>query len=325
MIIGIDGGGTSVKFVALREGEAKSVYRETLAEPGNFLAIGADGFKNLLERIFARVGVANLSETKLLLGLAGSASVEARSSIRRVCNEVGVLEANVEIVTDAELGMLALQNEGILLIAGTGAVCIGRYNGKVATAGGWGYLVGGDAGSAFHLGSSAITMVARRVDGINQHHQVSHKDLDELELMILRHYGARAGRELSTLIEIRPLIYARGRERDAVASLAVGVFELADKGNAAAKVLIAEVAAASAALLRATYLRLGEGGSIRLGLYGGMFSSEPGRTLLKELILNDRLMVDVKGSFVPVYLSDSANGECLLTRAIRYRYSKLPC
>ena len=73
----------------------------------------------------------------------------------------------VEVTTDAEIALYGvnLGKAGLVLIAGTGSVCLGKNDeGEKATAGGWGPLAGDEGGGA-GIARRALQSIAKASDG----------------------------------------------------------------------------------------------------------------------------------------------------------------
>lgn len=320
MIIGMDGGGSSVKTIAFVGGTENSPSRFVFNQPGNFLLIGSDGLGLLLTQVLQKYEVRDVASVKLLIGLAGGGSREAVESIRSTCMSLGFGDESVFAMTDADLAMKAIGDKGVLLIAGTGAVCIGRVGSKREMAGGWGYLVGSDSGSAFYLGSLALRILSRRNDGLDTEYDselsFSPHDWRDLELVILTYYSGSAGRELKNLVEARPYIYSRLDERKLIAGLAPQLYALAQSENKLCLALIKNTAECLAELVSIVLQKLSSKEKLPLALWGGMFSGDYSRKILHENIVLAKSLVAYTDSFEPTVLE----GECILSKAIRFMF-----
>ncbi len=151
-----------------------------------------------------------------------------------------------------------LGEPGAVVIAGTGSVAFGvNAQGQTAHAGGWAYLMG-DEGSAYDIGRQALVAAARAEDGRPPHTR------------LLADIPAYLG--MSTLWEVRSLVYSPGFGRAEMAALAPLVSSAAGQGDRAAQAIL-DGAGASLAELAATVLRrLGmEGEPARVAPVGGVF------------------------------------------------------
>jgi len=138
LAVGVDLGGTWVRLVALRDGSVLRRTRRTIPVPqlSKFLptALGRR----------ARVG-------SLVVAARGVWTPAERRSAARALRGVA---ARVEVISDVEAALLGahLGGAGVLVLAGTGSIVLGRdAAGRLARAGGLGPLIG-DEGSAFWLG-----------------------------------------------------------------------------------------------------------------------------------------------------------------------------
>lgn len=156
-IIGVDGGGTKTEAIAY-------------SLDGKELARGYAGFGNIMidkETGLKNIELSILECTKnlrwedclfLYLGLAGCEAGDNKIIIERF------LKARfpwpIKIVNDGQLALSALLKgeEGILTIAGTGSITIGKQGGTEARVGGWGHLIG-DEGSGYYISMEGIKNV----------------------------------------------------------------------------------------------------------------------------------------------------------------------
>ena len=160
---------------------------------------------------------------------------------------------------------------GIALIAGTGSVAWGvDATGREARAGGWGYLLG-DEGSGYWIGREAVRRVlaeAQRAgtsdvaNGARTH--------GDLARAVLNHVGAETPTDLIAAFHEHP-------ERTRWAGLARPVCELAERGDPAARVLVADAAAHLSGLVLTAAATLGQQLPTVVG--GGLAGSMVGRGL----------------------------------------------
>jgi N-acetylglucosamine kinase-like BadF-type ATPase len=166
--LGVDGGGTKT-HVALMNGDGW-VTCEGVAGPSNPLRVGVEtAVSNILKAINEACDTAEISRGDIVaatLGLAGVRRADLRQRIRdSFMQRLRVPRA--EVVTDAEIALYAttLGKSGLVVIAGTGSVCLGKNDkGKTAIAGGWGPLAG-DEGGGVGIAREALQAVAKASDG----------------------------------------------------------------------------------------------------------------------------------------------------------------
>ena len=154
-VIGIEGGGTKSRALAL------SLDRKVLGRargPGmNLQNTPEERLKetlsHLVERFRSRLG----SPAGICAGLAGCDRIQDKQKLKGLLKEM-FPGTPVIAESDARVALYGSFEEepGILVISGTGSVAIGQDGqGKVARAGGWGYLLG-DEGSGYSVGREAL-------------------------------------------------------------------------------------------------------------------------------------------------------------------------
>jgi N-acetylglucosamine kinase len=158
--LGIDGGGSKTAFLLVDE-----YYNEvshTHTGPSNWLSVGAEAARQAIAD-----GVAKLSEKPSIVcaGFAGAARPESAKFYKDVLASL-LPEATIIIESDAfiaSIGAIGI-DPGVLLIAGTGSIVIGRDKDRaIFRVGGWGPYFGDD-GSGFWIGREAVRAALRAVD-----------------------------------------------------------------------------------------------------------------------------------------------------------------
>jgi glucosamine kinase len=158
--LGIDGGGSKTAFLLVDDYYNELNHLET--GPSNWLSVGAD-----TARTSIREGIAQLTEMPdvVCAGFAGAARPESAAFYREVLSSL-LPGATIIIESDAfvaSIGAIGV-DPGILLIAGTGSIVIGRDgNRSIFRVGGWGPHFG-DEGSGFWIGREAIRAALRLKD-----------------------------------------------------------------------------------------------------------------------------------------------------------------
>ncbi len=167
--VGFDGGGTKTECVLL-DGEGNLVAQST-AGPSNPLRAG---FEKALVALTAAsdqaLSIARVDAARVRGVCAGLAGAGRARVVKRVM--VHLVEtfprADVHVTTDVEVALEAAvgAGAGVILIAGTGSIALGRNaQGKTARAGGLGPKIG-DEGSAYDIGRKAVQAVARAREGL---------------------------------------------------------------------------------------------------------------------------------------------------------------
>ncbi|SNX74072.1 N-acetylglucosamine kinase-like BadF-type ATPase [Bacillus oleivorans] len=136
------------------------------AETGrvNFLIQFEESVEQVSRAIEACVNyMENVQPEKILIGAAGAISKEI---CKRAEREIQVRwYQQVRVIDDARLAHTALLQgqDGILVIAGTGSIALGRCNGMEWRTGGWGYLLG-DEGSGYWVSIKAIQYALHQLE-----------------------------------------------------------------------------------------------------------------------------------------------------------------
>lgn len=162
--VGVDGGGS--KTLAVVVDEQGSERGRGLAGSGNQSVVGLEvavaQLRTAVERAVQEAGC-TLPLRAAWLGVAGMDSAYDHD---RLFPYLSSLAETVLLTNDAELVLGALDKRvGVALIAGTGAIALGRnMQGVTARASGWGYLLD-EVGSGYELGRQALVAVVRAADG----------------------------------------------------------------------------------------------------------------------------------------------------------------
>ena len=168
LFLGVDGGGTKT-HIALMDG-SREFRCEGFAGPSNPLRVGVEtavtNIAKAINEACDRDGVSRSDITAATLGLAGVRRADLKQSVREsFIKRLGIRK--VEVVTDAEIALYATTQgkPGLVVIAGTGSVCLGKNeNGEMAISGGWGPLAG-DEGGGVGIAQQALHTIAKASDG----------------------------------------------------------------------------------------------------------------------------------------------------------------
>lgn len=305
--LGIDGGGTATR-AALIDGK-REVLGRGQAGPSNHFAVGpsvaaqncASAAASAIED--ARRLVPNFNVTEIAawgFGLAGvkrAADHDLMSGfLSEICNRPFSLETDV---VAAHAGAFA-GRPGIVLSAGTGAICFGAdEHGEKFYADGWGPLIG-DEGGGYWIGIETLRTVCRALDGRGPQTRLVMPILDAL--------GVRDG---DALIQF---VHSEACSRDKIAALARIVFNMAEEGSAeaadirarSANFLSHSVRSVAKAMLnrrleRAMMSESGEGPApleVLVALRGGLFEDDFMRATLGYSVTES--MVELKRDFLPI-------------------------
>ncbi len=271
LLLGIDGGQTSTTAALVTEtGELVGV-----GKGGNLVHLNAAGgearfVQSVGEAVAAAraaasssVGAAPGPLAAAALGLTGvEAGTREDETVRRLLPEVCRAE-HVLVENDAAIALQGahLGGPGVIVIAGTGSICMGLdAGGRTAVAGGWGWLVG-DEGSANVIGRLAVTAAFHSFDGTGP--------ATALESALAAHF------ELDSLRDLKRLVYAADFGARGFAALAPLVQATAAQGDAVSARLLDEAGAALAKLAATVAARLEFDGAPAVAPVGGTFEHLP--------------------------------------------------
>lgn len=264
-VIGIDGGGTHCRArLANSRGETLGDGEAGTANPN------VAGFESAqreillaIQRAFDDAKIEKQFVAAICLGIGGVDRAEERARLQTWAEQK--IAHRVIVVNDGEIVLAAgsPENWGVALIAGTGSIAWGKSRaGKIARAGGWGYLIG-DEGSGFDLARNALRAMTQAADGRGEP--------TRLLGAILAHWDLQSPQELI------PRIYRSGLKPAEIAALAPLVVQVAKDGDAVAQRLLEQSADALATTIIAVARALDLGAdAIPLALTGGLLLETEG-------------------------------------------------
>ena len=223
LYLGVDGGGTKTHAVLFDE--EKNVAGEGLAGASNPLRVGVEtAVANIYQATVAACDAANRSRGDIVsatFGLAGVRRLDLRRIIRERLAELLQIKS-VEVFTDAEIALFGttLGKAGVVVIAGTGSICLGKNEaGETAIAGGWGPLAGDEGGGA-NIARRGLQAIAKASDGRGQPTELSRAGVDYFRT--------------STPENLLVAIYSPQMDNAKIAGFARFVAETAQAGDAVA-------------------------------------------------------------------------------------------
>jgi N-acetylglucosamine kinase-like BadF-type ATPase len=167
--LGFDGGGTKTEAVLL-DAHGQLAGRG-LGGPANPLRAGFEAaFASLRAAAEGALSAARVDARQVRAVCAGLAGAGSRRVVKRAMAFLVETfpSADVHVTTDSAVALEAAVGggTGVVLVAGTGSMALGRdAAGHTARAGGMGPLVG-DEGSAFDIGRRAVAAVGRARDAL---------------------------------------------------------------------------------------------------------------------------------------------------------------
>ncbi len=168
LYLGVDGGGTKTN-IALMNG-AGDIVAEGSGGPSNPLRVGVEtAVANITRAIDGACDSGSISRGDIVaatLGLAGVRRQDIRERVRESFATRYRLRKTI-VTTDADIALYGttLGKAGLVVIAGTGSVCLGiNDEGERFISGGWGPIAG-DEGGGRGIAGEALHRVAKASDG----------------------------------------------------------------------------------------------------------------------------------------------------------------
>lgn len=236
-VIGIDGGGTKTHLVAVDR--QMNVLFQTFGGSSNLASLSEKAVQqnlwDLLDCFFLESGLPPEDCRCVCLGSAGagreSARVRLAEMLRQRCGG-----AEVFVMGDAEGALAGGSGDGtgILLIAGTGAICFGKNAcGETWRTGGWGHIAG-DEGSGYDMACQLLRAVTRAADGRGEPTLLTE--------LVMDHWS------LDGMDGLVDAVYRSGKGKSDIAALAFLCDIAYDKGDKTAFQIMENCAAALAEL-----------------------------------------------------------------------------
>ncbi|MCI0765896.1 BadF/BadG/BcrA/BcrD ATPase family protein [Bacillus sp. TL12] len=255
-MIGVDGGGTKTEAIAFDQ-NGKEIAR-SMSSFGNVLL----DYEKAVSHIMQAINQCQQSLSKencvcICLGLAGVKSIDMNALKERLKTKY---QTNIEIYDDAVIAHAALLggNDGILTIAGTGAICLGKKGEKFEYSGGWGHILG-DEGSGYWIALQALKRMTIEYDKGAQFCNLSTAIQNQVPI--------------HTPFDIKQLVYSS--QKDQVAAIASLVIEEARKGNNDALKIILKASEELATITVDVYKKMSFEVPISIAVKGGILCSAP--------------------------------------------------
>lgn len=168
----IEGGGSKTilqvmnqegQILTLVKNEVKNNRIETSGS--NINSIGPEGVRqvlsSLLDEVFLLDGNREIDlkslipHSRIIAGMAGAGFPQNKQSLISLIQERGISSDRVLVMSDGEMALQLINGEGIILIAGTGSICLGKRGEALFRVGGLGRILG-DEGSGYQIGLQAL-------------------------------------------------------------------------------------------------------------------------------------------------------------------------
>lgn len=259
--IGIDGDGRKTEFILFNN--SGNVHRKLILDTCNPNDIGIQGCVDILSGGIDTIIAGGCKVEAVFAGITGGVT---GNNARRINEQLLRKYRPMQIFNGTDVSnILACGRDpenSIALSAGTGSVVFIRKNGIEYRLGGWGYLFD-KKGSAYDIGSDAVTAVLSRIDGIGEE--------TLLETMLREELGMDVASALSS-------IYGKGKRY--IASLSKFVFEAEVQGDKVARGILDSNIARLAELIRLAKAKYGVSGEIVAR--GSLFENPRFIELLRE-------------------------------------------
>lgn len=277
--LGIDGGGTKTEFL-LTDIFGKEIKRILLG-PSNPVDIGIENTVLVLSNGINLVcdGI-NYDEVSVFAGIAGSKATKNKIAIKNFLKSFGFAAAENGGDIHNSLAVTLKDEDGIVVIMGTGMVALAKKGDTICQTGGWGYLFDKGA-SGYDFGCAAIENALKFRDG----RQGSSLMCELVE--------KKLGKTVSDSI---PDIYKGGKHF--IASFAPIVFEAFEKGDGFAREIIDRNVKQASEIINACAKNF-TANEVKTVITGGMCSQK-----------------DILGKFFSKYLSEKINLEFSVEPAV---------
>ena len=224
-VLGVDGGGT--KTTALLVSLDGTVVAEEHTGPTNLQIVGTDQAAtiiiNLIQDCCKKAGSSTSYIQSIVLGLAGAGRSIDKSTLHKelasIANQYNLHLPNIIIETDARIALEAAfaSSFGIVLIAGTGSIALGKgEDGKLYRAGGWGRILGDD-GSGYAVALKALNAAIRSFEGRGDKTVLNNLALEHFKVTLLDDLVTKIYRENVDVASFVPKVFQAEQEFDHVA------------------------------------------------------------------------------------------------------------
>jgi N-acetylglucosamine kinase-like BadF-type ATPase len=268
--LGVDGGAS--KTAALVTDESGRPLGSGVAGPSNHLRVGIETAARNIERAVNKALVtADVASREIVWTYCGIAGADHPAHRQEVVDSLSIFfpRGNFTVDNDARIALTGAIGfgAGIVIIAGTGSVAVGRNDaGDEARVGGWGPIVG-DEGSGYAMGRGGLAAILRAFDGRGP--------ATAMTELLQRDYQM-------TPADLPRFVYAQTTHADDIARLSKLVIDAAENGDAIARSLVDSAGSELANSVVAVAQRLGLiAGEFPVAYVGGAFKA--GEALLAPM------------------------------------------
>lgn len=283
-ILCIEGGGSKTILQVLdHEGQVLSllsneVKREKIETSGsNINIVGVEGVKAVLRTLLEDIKIGDgsflvdiLPNCQVVAGMAGAGLPKNKQKIISLFEEWGLSGSKIHVMSDAELALKLIDRRGIILISGTGSICLGKKGQALFRVGGLGRILG-DEGSGYQIGLEAFKAALAEEYGWGSS--------TKLTTALKEFYHVE---ELKNLI---PQINLGEMSSSKIASCAPLVFNKAWEKDVLAEEIINRAAHDLGNLLE-TQLKISHLSDCEVHLWGGIFKSPHADVFIQKMMEN---------------------------------------
>jgi glucosamine kinase len=312
--LGIDGGGTHTRSLLISE--SGDILGRAVTGPSNVQQVSMQALRDNLQQLLNQTFI-NLPDhieyIASCFGLAGAATAKNRDDIRDTLVSLMPMSTEAPILTsDAHIALVgALANRpGLMLIAGTGSICLGRdADGIIHRTGGWGATFD-DLGSGYWIGQQAMQATLQESDG--------RRPSGPWQSNVLKRLSCNSIEQLLSKVKTGEMSNSH------IAALAPMVIQLSQAGVSDAADILNRAVLELVATISATY-RKAKLRTAPLVLVGGLLEkSELFRERLSaalqieepEIQIQKSLMSPIAGAVVVAYQKSNDNFPKELERAL---------
>jgi len=219
--LGVDGGGTQTTCLLINHEGAEIARRTTSATNPNVvtLKVAAERLMQVVEEACREAGCSPADLRGVVFGLAGGGSGENKSMLEHALREHFGEAFPLQVETDARIALEgAFQGKpGIVVVAGTGSVIIGKSSkNEICRVGGWGRPLG-DEGSGYYLGVEGVRAFTKLLDGMAESPLISRLFSERLGWTSRDHLITSVYNKKLDLATLAPLVLELAAKSDPLA------------------------------------------------------------------------------------------------------------
>lgn len=272
MMIGIDGGGTHTRGAIYKGNELIAQMKAGTTRIGA-VGVGESSERtlNVITELCKKAEVEVSEIDAVVVGVAGvwleEEKKRSQTLIRTLARGQRIALNDLMVTSDAEIALQGAfgDDDGIIIIVGTGSISLGKFGKDIIRCGGWGIELD-DEGSGAWIGREGLTAVVRAIDGRAEHTVLIDK-LSELYPTI-------------NLDEPRTIVKAYAERAFEYQMLTPFIMQAAEAGDAVCLEIIQRAAQRLTELPKAIRKKAGKK-NVKLALLGGIIEAN---TLLKNIL-----------------------------------------